>query len=132
MSLTADDRNTLMTLYWEKSVTTLEDAKSNIEHERWNKAANRMYYSLLHALNALFIKDEINVGTHKGIKALFGQNYVIKGLMPIEDAHFLTRMETMRNKADYDCTFTASRKDVENNFPHLLAMLKRIKTLLSH
>lgn len=131
MSLNTEERKTLMALYWNKSVAALEDAQSNIENKRWNTAANRMYYALLHALNALFVKDGINVGTHKGAKALFGQNYVINGRMPIEDAHFLSRMETMRDKADYDCTFTASQNDVENNLPHLLSMLNRIEVLLN-
>jgi len=108
MNLKDDERQTLVNLYLSKSDEAMEDARLNSSQARWNAAANRLYYSLFHALTALFVGDGIPVRSHSGMKVKFGKEYVLTGLASEEEGKLLSQMETMRERADYDATFTAS------------------------
>jgi len=91
-----------------------------------------LYYALFHTLTALFVHDGISLGSHKGVKIVFGREYVLTGKASEEDAHLLSRMEAMRNKADYDCTFAATEELINERFPEVEAMILRVKQLISN
>lgn len=110
MSLKEEERRTLVNLYLKKSDETMEDADFNYSQARWNVTANRLYYALFHAITALFVNDGIPVHSHNGMKIQFGKNYVLTGLATDEEGKLLSQMETMRERADYDATFVASKR----------------------
>lgn len=124
------DKKTLVELYLSKGEETLSDAILCIENRRWNSAANRLYYAVFHVLNALLVSDEKPACSHKGMRLVFGKNYVLTGLASEEEAHLLSRMETMRNKADYDCTFTAKEEVVSELYPQVKDLVEHLKLLV--
>lgn len=67
---------------YEKSLAFYSQAQANAEIGLWDVVANRLYYSLFHAVSALLIKDKHKVGTHKGAVLMFGQHYVKTGVFP--------------------------------------------------
>ena len=130
MSLKDEERQTLISLYLQKSDETLEDARFNRSQKRWNASANRLYYSLFHAITALFVSDDIPVHSHNGMKIVFGKEYVLKGLASDEEGKLLSQMETMRERADYDVTFTATESLLDERFSLVEKMIQHIKELV--
>ena len=90
MSIKDEERDALISLYLAKSAETLEDARLNRAQERWNSAANRLYYALFHAITALFVSDGIPVHSHSGMKIRFGKEYVLAGLATDEEGKLLS------------------------------------------
>ena len=124
------DKEILIGLYLSKGEEVLSDAVLCMENQRWNSAANRLYYAAFHVLNALLISDNKPACSHKGMRLVFGKNYVLTGLATEEEAYLLSRMETMRNKADYDCAFTARAEVVTELYPQVRELVEHLKELV--
>lgn len=130
MSLDEQNRQTLVRLYWDKSVNTFDELESAIREEKWNMAANRMYYSVFHAVTALLVKDGHQVVSHRGTKGALGLHYVKTGLIDVEEARVFAQLATLRERADYDIIFTASHDEVMKLLPHTIRLIEKIKVLL--
>ena len=130
MSLTTEDRSTLVGLYLKKCDETLEDARFNRSQQRWNVTANRLYYALFHAITALFVSDGVPVSSHNGAKIRFGKEYVLTGLASEEEGKLLSRMETLRERADYDATFSATESMIDERFALVENMIEHLKELV--
>lgn len=55
MSLTNEERITLVALELKKAKETFEEIDILTSANRWNGAANRLYYAVFHAVNALLL-----------------------------------------------------------------------------
>ena len=130
MNLKDDERQTLVSLYLQKSDEILEDARFNRSQGRWNASANRLYYSLFHAIAALFVCDGFPVHSHNGMKVVFGREYVLTGLASDDEGKLLSQMETMRERADYDVTFTATEALLDERFDLVEKMIQHVKELV--
>lgn len=106
MTLQPDQRDIAVTLLVEKSQRNMEQAMRNAEMDYWDLVANRLYYSVFHAVTALMLLDCIKTATHKGTSSQFGQHYVLTGQFSREDGMLYSRLQTMREKADYQNTFS--------------------------
>lgn len=82
MSLTNDERATLVTLELKKAHETFEEIGILTAANKWSGAANRLYYAVFHAINALLINDGHAVNTHKGSHAMFNLHYIKAGILP--------------------------------------------------
>ncbi|MBQ8520348.1 MAG: HEPN domain-containing protein [Bacteroides sp.] len=112
MSLTEEERNIIVQLEYEKSRSLLEQAENIVQLGYWDMIANRLYYALFHAVSALLIKDHHKVGTHKGVVLLFGQHYIKTNKFSIEEGRLYSQLQTMREKADYNCSFQMTEKEI--------------------
>ena len=110
MSLPVFQRIIAIDLLTEKSKRNFEQALSNSKLNYWDLVANRLYYSVFHAVNALMLADEIHTGTHKGTSAMFGKYYVLTGEFDREDGILYSRLQSMREKADYQNVFSLSEE----------------------
>ena len=130
MSLTDEERAILVKLEYEKGVSFIEQAEKIAELDYWDMVANRLYYAVFHAVTALLIHDRHKVGTHKGVVLLFGQHYIKTGRFSIHEGRLYSQLQTMREKADYVCTFQTTREEI---FPMLVParnMIEKIGTIL--
>lgn len=130
MSLDDEKRKYLVDLYWSKSEATLDELTLAVEGEKWNMAANRLYYALFHAVSALFIKDGIKIGSHRGAKQMIGLHYVLSGKLTPEEGHFYAQMESLRERSDYDVVFQATQEEIEDYLPQAYSFVNSIKRLL--
>lgn len=126
MSLNEPERNTLVALYIDKAERIMHEAEIAMDAKSWGMASNRLYYALFHAVTALFVFDGITVGSHRGVKAKFGQHYVMTKKFTTDDAKTIAHLETLRDKADYNIMFIAEAKDV---LPHVDNVKSLIKTI---
>lgn len=77
--------------------------------------ANRLYYAAYYAASALLISYGINTKSHEGNIGMFGQKFVITGLLPRELGKLYNQLFQMRLTGDYSDTFGLSENDVVPN-----------------
>ena len=131
MSLSAEERTTMIQLYLEKADKLLLELDGARQLRMWSMAANRMYYAMLNALRALFVCDGHFAHTHSGMKTLLGLHYISTGKISENLGRLYSQMETLREKADYDCYFDASEQDVENAYDGAKEFVAVVKTLIA-
>ena len=126
MSLTEEERAILVNLEYEKGKSFLVQAEKIAELGYWDMVANRLYYAVFHAVSALLIKNGHKVGTHKGVVLLFGQHYIKTGIFSINEGRLYSQLQTMREKADYVCTFQTSQEEIVPMLEPARKMIEKI------
>ena len=127
MSLKEEDRRILVELELEKAERTFSQVGALQREQYWDTLANRLYYSLFHAVSALLINDQREVGSHKGAAIRFHQYYVKTGLFSEEEGSFYSQMETLREKSDYNCFFNVTEADIVSNVAPASSFIKKVK-----
>ena len=131
MSLTDEERTILVSLEYEKGKSFLEQAEKIAELGFWDMVANRLYYAVFHAVTALLIKNGHKVGTHKGVVLLFGQHYIKTGIFSINEGRLYSQLQTMREKADYVCTFQTSQEEIIPMLEPARKMIEKIGEIIA-
>ena len=130
MSLSEEERLVLVRREYEKALLCIEQAEANAQLTYWDVVANRLYYALFHAVSSLFIHDGHKVGTHKGAVMSFGMHYVQTGIFSKEQGRVYAQMQTMREKADYTCSFDAAGIDMNERMDKVKEMIGKIGELI--
>lgn len=112
MSLTDNERETLVRLQLQKAARSLEQADKLCTMEYWDLAANRYYYACYHAIQALLINDGLSCHTHSGLIASFGMYFVKTGKVDVSYGRFMSRLEQLRERSDYNCGYEVSEDEV--------------------
>lgn len=60
------------------------------------------YYACYYAVIALLLKKDIETGTHKGVRMMFGLHFVQTGIVSKEDGRFFSDLFDRRQTGDYD------------------------------
>lgn len=125
--MTDEERDIAAGLLIEKSERNFEQAQKNADMGYWDLVANRLYYSVFHAVNALMLLEGIHTGTHKGTSAMFGKHFVLTGKFSREDGLLYSRLQTMRERADYQNTFSLPEDKGQQLILATQELLARIK-----
>lgn len=112
MSLNDGERKAMVGLQMEKANRFLEQAEMVRELKQWDLAANRYYYACFHAVQALFIHNGLASKRHSGMLSQFGLHFIKTGIIEDKLGGFLTRMEQLREKGDYNCIFSVSEEEL--------------------
>lgn len=107
MTLTPDQRNTVVNLEYEKALQILSQIDALKELKFWDTIANRLYYAVFHAVSALLIHDGHQVKSHKGVVQVFGLNYIVTRVFSLEEGKLYSRLQTLREEGDYNCYIQA-------------------------
>ena len=132
MSLNNEERRIIVQLEYEKALNTFAQIPELQKLGYWDNIANRLYYSVFHAVAALLIHDGHYVNTHKGTIALFGNYYIRTGILPSEAGRLYSDLQTMRNNSDYNCSYDASQKEIEPMIAPAGELIKQIATLIGN
>lgn len=130
MSLSDEERKIIVELELEKSYRTYDAALIMVDNEHWESAANRLYYALFHAVNALLIHDGHKVNTHKGSHALFGQYYIKTGKLPRLYSSIYQKLETIRDEGDYNWSYNVSFEDIQEKMHPAKEMIDTIAAMV--
>lgn len=131
MSLKEEDRRILVQLELEKADNTLSQVAVLQREGYWDTMANRIYYSLFHAVSALLINDQREVGSHKGAAIRFHQYYVKTGVFTEEEGSFYSQMETLREKSDYNCFFNVTEADIVSKVVPTSSFIEKVKQYIA-
>ena len=113
MKLNEEERQIMVNLEYEKAQSFLEQAEKIAAMDLWDVVANRLYYSVFHAVSALLIKDGHRVNTHKGTLVMFGQNYVKTGIFPTDASKLYVKLQMMREESDYNCVYVTTADEMQ-------------------
>ncbi|MBR0544042.1 MAG: HEPN domain-containing protein [Bacteroidaceae bacterium] len=132
MSLTNDERTTLVTLELKKARETFEEITILTTANKWSGAANRLYYAVFHAINALLIHDGHITNTHKGSHAVFNLNYIKTGILPIEYGRLYNQLQTMREESDYNCVYEVEADELRERIEPAQKLIEEIERLVKN
>lgn len=130
MGLTDCERTYMVQLRIDKANRFLNEANQMVDLKIWDLAANRFYYSCFHAAQALLLKNGISAHTHEGTLAMFGLHFVKTKIVDISLGSFLSRMEQLRKKADYNCNYDVSEEEVSSMVEPARTFVSTIENLL--
>ena len=131
MSLNEEERAIIVCKELERAHETYEEIEVMRQAGKWNGAANRIYYAVFHAVNALFIHDGLQAVRHKGSHALFSQNYIKTGKLPMDFGRFYNNLQTLREKSDYNCFYDVDEQDVINGMEKANKFIEAIEGLIA-
>jgi len=114
----------------EKAYGTLVEAQDCAEGNHWTLTANRLYYAVYYASKALLIQNGIVAKSHEGVIGMIGQNFVVPGIITIDEAKLLARLQNMRKTGDYDDFKEWHQEDVEPLFEKVEDYINKIKSLV--
>ena len=125
-----EEREALVKYRIEKAYGTLVEAKDCAEDNHWTLTANRLYYAVYYASKALLIQNGIVAKSHEGVIGMIGQNFVVPGIITIDEAKLLARLQNMRKTGDYDDFKEWHQEDVEPLFEKVEDYINKIKSLV--
>lgn len=98
---------------YERAFEELDNAKAMLDTGKYKLALNRSYYSIFHGMRAVNVLDEFDSSKHSGVIAHFNQYHVKTGDFSKEASKIIRTSSEMREHADYEDFFIASRQDAE-------------------
>lgn len=101
---------------FERSSEELENSKILLDAGKYKLALNRSYYSIFHGMRAVNVLDDFDSSKHSGVIAHFNQFHVKEGHFPKEASKIIRTASEMREHADYEDFFVASRQDAEEQY----------------
>lgn len=131
MSLSTEDKQILIKLHFEKAHMCLTDGEQLETLGSISAATNRFYYAVFHTIHALFVANGLYTKSHHGMSSLFHQHFILTGTIDPKFGRFVAVMENMREKADYDVVYTASKEELEALKPLAYELLSKAEELLS-
>lgn len=95
---------------YDRAIEELDNARMSLSEGRYKLALNRSYYAIFHAMRAVNALDEFNSSKHSGIIAHFNQYHVKTGDFPKAVSRIIRGASEMREHADYEDFFIASKQ----------------------
>ena len=132
MSLTQEERNIMVHLEIERAERMLAEFPIYIENNLWNTLVNRMYYAVFHAATALLIKKGLHAGTHQGVYILLSHHFIKEGILSSEEGRLFSRLETLREKGDYNCFIDPESEEVMPLIEPAKAFVAHISALIDN
>ena len=127
MSLKDEDRRIIVTLELERVDKTLKEMDIQRRNGLWGMVANRLYYALFHAVSALLISNQHEVGTHRGAVNRFSLYYVKTGIFTNEEGRLYSQLQSLREDGDYNCSIDIQQNEAEEKIEPTLKLIEKIK-----
>lgn len=109
----------------------LKTARILRDNHLFRSSINRSYYSIFHALRAVTALDNFDSSKHSGIIAYINRNYVKTRIFDKELSKILDSAFRMREKADYQDFFIASKEDADLQIKKAEQVLEMIDSYLT-
>jgi uncharacterized protein len=97
----------------------------------FDDAVSRAYYGMFFATSALFLAKDIQVKTHRGLIARFGQEFVEKGLIERHFGQILRIAEELRSEADYSIMREISAEEARITIQDAENFLRRAREVIA-
>lgn len=132
MSLKEEDRRIIVTLELERVEKTMKEMEIQLQNKLWGMVANRLYYSLFHAVSALLISDGHEVGTHRGAVNRFSLYYVKTGVFSTEEGRLYSQLQGLREDGDYNCSIDIQQDEVCEKIAPTRQLIDKIKQYIAN
>ena len=125
-----DEKHALSEYRLSRAEETLDDAKANLEQERYESAANRAYYAAFQALRAVLSLDGIDRKSHSGVIAEFRRLYVKTGFFQSSISKTIDDLSHARNLSDYNDFYRTERDTAVKLVQGAETVVNTVKTYL--
>ena len=115
---------------YERALEDLKNAKEVFNSGSDKLALNRSYYAIFHAMRAVNVLDEFDSSKHSGVIAHFNQFHVKTGDFEKIASKIIQNAMEMREHADYEDFFVASKKDAEEQISKAEQFLGYVESFL--
>lgn len=115
----------------ERAKESFEDAEYLIKEERWNAAANRMYYSCFYVVSAYLAFKGLTAATHSGLKNAFNQELIKTGRIDRSDGVLFNRLFAIRQQADYEDFADIQPKEIKPLLPKINDLIRDVEELIN-
>ena len=129
--MTDQERREIVLYRLEKAANTLEYAQRNLNYGMYSVAANRLYYAFYYAASALLISVKIEAHSHSGVQSMMHLHFVKTGIIEDRYGAFLTRMEQLREKGDYNCLFEVTKEELLTFVEPAKELVEKIRQLIA-
>ncbi|MBR5700150.1 MAG: HEPN domain-containing protein [Bacteroidales bacterium] len=127
MKLSSEEREIIIKMQLEKSDRFMSEALAVSGLGMWDLVANRLYYSVFHAVAGLFIKDGLEVKSHKGSVLMFGQKYVQTGFFDARWGRLYAKLQDLREKSDYNLVYVSTKDEMQPLLEETQVLISTIK-----
>lgn len=114
-----------------KAKERLQAAKLLLKANLPDDAASRAYYAGLFAVKAALLQQGLIAKSHDGVIKLFGAHFIKTNLAPQDLGTNLSRLRTMREKAEYSPANSATTEDAAWAISAAEHLISEIETLLA-
>ena len=114
---------TSVELRLEKAHQCLQAAEALLSVGTFADSANRSYYGIFHAMQAILTTAGFSSKTHSGSIAEFQKSYVKPGIFSDVHSDILRDAFKVRNKSDYDIFYVAVKSEVESQLENAKVFL---------
>ena len=115
---------------YERASEELANARDLLAEGKYKLALNRSYYAIFHAMRAVNALDEFDSSKHSGVIAYFNRTQVKTGNFPRETSKRIGSASSMREHADYEDFYIATRQDAEEQIQNAAWFLDKVCTYL--
>jgi len=112
MKLSEEEREAIVKYRLERAKEAMVDVRVAMQNNRWNNAANRLYYACFYSAIALLLNDGHSANAHRGVRTLLGLHYVKNGIIEEELSKVLQKTFNIRQTGDYDDLAIVTEQDV--------------------
>jgi len=102
--------------YIGKARARYDDGLALKNMDRYESAANRLYYALFHATNAVLALKGVASNRHRGVKTLFDMHYIKPGIMDRKYSKLYNTVLEVREDSDYEDFYVIDKAEVDSNF----------------
>lgn len=115
---------------YERALEELKNARDVFNAGSYKLTLNRSYYAIFHAMRSVNVLDEFDSSKHSGVIAHFNQFHVKTGDFEKVASKIIQNAMEMREHADYDDFFLASKTDAEEQMSRAEQFLGYVKVYL--
>ncbi|MBQ6381693.1 MAG: HEPN domain-containing protein [Clostridia bacterium] len=125
-----EERMALAKYRLERAKDSLKASKILLDDEMFSDSANRSYYAVFYAINALFSLTGKSFKKHTGVITNFGLDYIQTGIIEPEYGHIANLAFRVRTKTDYSDFYVVSKEDVLKQYKNAVKFVDRIEKYL--
>ena len=115
---------------FEKAQAEVGVADTLFQNGSYSVSLNRSYYAIFHAIRAVNALDDFESSKHSGVIAHFNQHHVRTGDFAKECSKIIRQATELREQADYEDFFIASREDAEEVLQKANAFIGEVRNYL--
>ena len=119
-----------MGLQLRKAEATLKSANDLLKNSDDADAVSRAYCAMLHTAQALLRSRGLWSKTHRGTQSLLKEHFVGTSALTLDDLQLYNTAMRMREEADYEVTFKAKGREVQQVVEDARRFLDRAKQIL--
>lgn len=130
MTLSTEDRFAIIDYRLERAHKALAEAQFVADGGFWNLAANRLYYAVFYACEALLLKHNIGAQSHGGVSRMINLNFVKSGILSTDDKNLLAKLFRMRQTGDYEDLSDWTEEEIYPMIPKTERIIAKIEGLI--